>query len=104
MAREHSEGTGLELYITKAMDYFDVSRSYGPLNTAFANVQAKYLLVSYSSDWLFATEQSKEIVRALLYNDRDVSFIEVDSPYGHDAFLIECEQLSRIIKPFLESV
>ena len=92
------------LYITKAMDYYDVSRNYGPLSTAFENVQAKYLLVSYSSDWLFTTEQSKEIVRALLYNDKDVSFIEIDSPYGHDAFLIECEHLIKIIKPFLESV
>jgi homoserine O-acetyltransferase len=92
------------LYITKAMDYFDVSQSYGPLNKAFSRVMAKYLLVSYNLDWLFTTEQSKEIVRALLYNDKDVTFIEVDSPYGHDAFLIEQEQLDRIIRPFLESV
>jgi homoserine O-acetyltransferase/O-succinyltransferase len=91
------------LYISKAMDYFDITRSYGPLNEAFAKVQAKFLLVSYTSDWLFTTEQSKEITRALLYNDKDVSFIEIDSPYGHDAFLIESNQLSKIITPFLDS-
>ena len=92
------------LYISKAMDYFDVTRNYGQLIKAFAGVMSKYLIISYSSDWLFTTEQSKEIVRALLYNDRDVSFIEIDSPYGHDAFLIEHEQISKIITPFLDNV
>ncbi len=92
------------LYISKAMDYFDVSQSYSRLNKAFAEVMSKYMIISYTSDWLFTTEQSKEIVRALLYNDRDVSFIEIDSPYGHDAFLIEHEQISRIIMPFLDNV
>jgi homoserine O-acetyltransferase len=86
------------------MDYFDIERSYGPMNEAFREVNGKYLLVSYSSDWLFTTEQSKDVVRALLYNDKDVSFIEIDSPYGHDAFLIESVQLSKIITPFLESM
>ena len=86
------------------MDYFDITRSYGPMNEAFAKVQSKFLLVSYTSDWLFTTEQSKEIARALLYNDKDVSFIEIDSPYGHDAFLIESDQLSKIITPFLDSM
>jgi len=91
------------LYITKAMDYFDISRSYGPLARAFSDVLAKYLFVSYSSDWLFTSEQTREIVRALLANGKDVSFIEIDSPYGHDAFLIEEEQLTRIIRSFLDS-
>ena len=92
------------LYITKAMDYFDISMSYGPLTRAFSDVLAQYLFVSYSSDWLFTSEQAREIVRALLANDKDVSFIEIDSPYGHDAFLIEEEQLTRIIRSFLDSV
>ena len=92
------------IYITKAMDYYDVSRSYGPLTQAFSDVFARFLFVSYNSDWLFTTEQTLEIVRALLANDKDVSFIEIDSPYGHDAFLIEEEQLTRIIKSFLDSV
>ena len=92
------------LYITKAMDYFDIARSRGSLDEAFASVKAKYLFVSYSSDWLFPSEQSREIVRSLKRNKKDVSFIEIDSPYGHDAFLVEHEQLKRIIVPFLESV
>ena len=92
------------LYITKAMDYFDISRSYGPLAKVFADIQAKFLVVSYSSDWLFPSEQSKEIVRALVKNDKDVSYIEIDSPYGHDSFLIELEQLTRVVSSFLDSV
>lgn len=92
------------LYITKAMDYFDIERSYGPLERAFAAVEAKYLVISYSSDWLFPTEQSREIVRALNANDKDVSFIEIDSPYGHDAFLIETDRLSRVVRSFLDNV
>ena len=92
------------LYITKAMDYFDLTRSYGPLRQAFANLAARYLFVSYSSDWLFPTAQSREMVRAMLSNGKPVSFIEVDSPYGHDAFLVEEEILTRIISGFLTGV
>lgn len=91
------------LYITRAMDYFDISHGYGPLNRAFAHVQSKFLVISYSSDWLFPTEQSKEIVRALVANDKDVSFLEIGSPYGHDAFLIEADRLTRIVGSFLDS-
>ncbi len=91
------------IYITKAMDYFDLAKSYGPLEEAFAAVTGKTLIISYSSDWLFNTAQAREIARALMINGRDVSFIEIDSPYGHDAFLVEFEQLSRILTPFLES-
>lgn len=90
------------IYITKAMDYFDIARSYGPLKKAFAEVQTRYLFASYTSDWLFPTAQSKEIVRALIANDRDVSFIEIDSPHGHDAFLIDTERLTRIVTAFLD--
>jgi homoserine O-acetyltransferase len=92
------------LYITKAMDYFDISRSYGPLKEAFAQVAARCLFVSYSSDWLFPTCQTKEMVRALLSNGKPVSFIEIDSPYGHDAFLVEEEKLARMISGFLTGV
>ena len=92
------------LYITKAMDYFDISRSYGPLKQAFARVAARCLFVSYSSDWLFPTSQTKEMVRAMLCNSKPVSFIEVDSRYGHDAFLVEEEKLTRIVSGFLEGV
>ncbi len=89
------------LYITKAMDYFDVARSYGPLKEAFARTTARFLFVSYSSDWLFTTAQSKEMVRALLAHAKPVSFIDIESPYGHDAFLLEEEKLTRIISGFL---
>jgi homoserine O-acetyltransferase/O-succinyltransferase len=92
------------LYITKAMDYFDIGRSYGPLKEAFAQVAARCLFVSYSSDWLFPTGQTKEMVRALLSNGKPVSFIEIDSPYGHDAFLVEEEKLARMISGFLTGV
>lgn len=92
------------LYITKAMDYFDIGRSYGPLKQAFAKVAARYLFVSYSSDWLFPTCQTREMVQAMLSNGKPVSFIEVDSPYGHDAFLVEEEKLTRIISGFLAGV
>ena len=92
------------LCITKAMDYFDIARSYGPLKEAFGHTMARYLFVSYSSDWLFPTDQSKEMVRALLSNGKPVSFIEIDSPYGHDAFLLEEEKLARAIDGFLSGV
>jgi homoserine O-acetyltransferase len=90
------------LYITKAMDYFDLAGAYGSLKSAFSAVTARCLFVSYSSDWLFPTSQSLEMVRALLSNGKNVSFIEIDSPYGHDAFLVEEEKLSRIIAGFLQ--
>lgn len=92
------------LYITKAMDYFDISRSYGPLKEAFAGMTARSLFVSYSTDWLFPTSQTKEMVRALLSNGKPVSFIEIESPYGHDAFLVEEEKLTRIMSGFLSGV
>ncbi|MDJ0720064.1 MAG: homoserine O-acetyltransferase [Desulfobacterales bacterium] len=90
------------IYITKAMDYFDIVRTYGPLKDAFAAVAARYLVISYTSDWLFPTAQSKEIVRALIANDRDVSFVDIDSPHGHDAFLIETKRLTQIATAFLD--
>lgn len=92
------------LYITKAMDYFDVARSYGPLKEAFAQTAARFMFVSYSSDWLFPTTQTKEMVRALLSDGKPVSFIDIESPYGHDAFLLEEDKLTRIVAAFLSGV
>ncbi len=92
------------LYITKAMDYFDVTRTYGPLRTAFADLTARFLVISYSSDWHFPTAQSRELVRALISAGRDVSFVDIESPYGHDAFLIEEERLTRIVGAFLRGL
>jgi homoserine O-acetyltransferase len=89
------------LYITKAMDYFDLSQAYGSLEEAFAGVQAKFLVISFSSDWLFPTYMSKETVSALRRAHAYVIFTEIQTDYGHDAFLLESEQLSSLISNFL---
>ncbi len=89
------------LYITKAIDYFDLARAYGSLERAFNGVQARFLVVSFSSDWLFPSHQSKELARALRRNDVDVIYMEIKTGYGHDAFLLEAEELTRVISSFL---
>ncbi len=89
------------LYITKAMDYFDLPADYGSLISAFREVQSRFLVISFSGDWLFPTYQSKEIVRALQANGAVTTFCELQSEYGHDAFLLKDEQLSDIIRGFL---
>ena len=90
------------LHLTKAMDYFHLADSYGSLTKALSKTAARFLVVSYTSDWLFPTIQSREIVSALLASRRDVSFMELDSPYGHDAFLIEEAPLTALVLPFLK--
>ncbi|MHB9130937.1 MAG: homoserine O-acetyltransferase MetX [Armatimonadota bacterium] len=89
------------LYITKAMDYFDLGAQAGTLRKAMEGVTAKFLVLSYSSDWLFPTVQSKEIVRSLRLNGVDVSFVEIESPYGHDAFLLEAAEMTPLLKGFM---
>lgn len=92
------------LYITRAMDYFDISaKAGGDLTRAFADVKSTFLVVSFSSDWLFPTAQSKDIVNALLKNGVDVSFCEIESGYGHDAFLLEVDVLGKMISDFLRN-
>lgn len=92
------------LYISKAMDYFDIGGRYGSLAEAFSRVRAKFLVISFSSDWLFPSYQSKEIVKALMSNDKDVSYCEIRSLYGHDAFLLETEQQTKLVSSFLNNV
>jgi len=92
------------LYLTKAMDYFDLIDKYGSLNKAFKNVVSKLILISFSTDWLFPSYQAKEIVAALMNNDKDVSYIDIKSSYGHDAFLLETESLTKIVTSFLENM
>ena len=92
------------LYITKSMDYFDLPARYGSLVEAFGNVRGEFLVVSISSDWLFPTYQSKEIVKALKANGVPTTFVELDSPYGHDAFFLPNERLSATIAGFLANV
>lgn len=90
------------LYITKAVDYFDLSAKYGSLEDAFKNTDCKFLIISFSTDWLFPTFQSKEITKALVKAGKDVSFCEIDSPCGHDAFLLEFDTQTDIISSFLK--
>ncbi|MEX1097391.1 MAG: homoserine O-acetyltransferase [Planctomycetales bacterium] len=89
------------LYLTKAMDYFNLADSYGRLEQALGRTAARFLVLSYSTDWLFPTSQSKELVAALIATGRDVSFLELDSPYGHDSFLIDNAPLAALVGPFL---
>ncbi|MBP7051727.1 MAG: homoserine O-acetyltransferase [Phycisphaerae bacterium] len=91
------------LYITKAADYFDLPRDYGSLQEAFAGVQARFLVVSFSSDWLFTPEQSEAMVDALVANGKDVSYCDIASGYGHDAFLLEDERLGAFLSSFLRA-
>jgi homoserine O-acetyltransferase len=91
------------LYITRASDYFDLAKDYGSLEKAFANVKSRFLVVSFSSDWLFTPAQSRTIVDALAANRKDVSYCNVASPYGHDAFLLEPDALGRFICCFLKA-
>jgi homoserine O-acetyltransferase len=89
------------LYITKAIDYFDLANGHGGLGVAFRNVRARFLVISFSSDWLYPPYQSKEIVKALKVNGIDVSYCEIPSSYGHDAFLLEEEAQTPLIRGFL---
>lgn len=91
------------LVLTRAMDYFDLADGFDSLTDAFSKARCRFLVVSYSTDWLYPTAQSKEIVRALVQARRHVTFRELQSPYGHDAFLIDQElpKLESLVKPFL---
>ena len=91
------------LFITKAMDYFDVTQGRGALPTVFENAKTRFLVVSFTSDWLYPTYQSLEIVRALRSRNREVAFVELESNYGHDAFLVEVKEESEIVRGFLDS-
>ncbi|HUX21412.1 MAG TPA: homoserine O-acetyltransferase, partial [Spirochaetia bacterium] len=92
------------IYLSKAMDYFDLGNRYGGLTVALARTRARFLIISYTSDWLFPTYQSKEVVFSLMKNDKDVSFTEISCPYGHDSFLIETDRQGEIVRSFLDTV
>jgi homoserine O-acetyltransferase len=91
------------LYITRALDYFDLTRRHGSLVQAFRDVTARFLVLGFSSDWLHPPYQLKEIVSALRATHKHVSYYEVESHYGHDAFLLEREKMEGIIGAFLSS-
>ena len=89
-------------YITRATDYFDVAADCGgDIVEAFKKVKSAFLVVSFSSDWLFSTAQSRYFVNALLKNRIETSFCEIKSDYGHDAFLLEVNTLGRMVRDFL---
>ncbi len=91
------------LYITKAMDYFDLAKEHGSLREAFAPTTCRLLIASFSSDWLFMPAQSEEIVNALAAIGKDVSYCNIDSRYGHDAFLLEPKKLGLLLSSFIEA-
>ncbi|MBM2828272.1 MAG: metX [Actinobacteria bacterium] len=92
------------LYITKAIDYFDLTLPSGALAKSLEKVKSKFLVVSFKSDWLYPPYQSKEIVKALMVNSVDITYCEIDSRYGHDAFLMDEGEMPKIVKNFLENV
>jgi len=92
------------LYLTKAMDYFDLKNNC-PLAKSFSHIKnVKFLVIAFSSDWLYPPYQSKDIVKALKINGLDVTYCEISSDYGHDAFLLEFDEESRLISNFLTRV
>jgi homoserine O-acetyltransferase len=88
------------LYVTKAIDYFDLSD--GKLIPKDLTLETRFLVISFKSDWLYPSYQSQEIVRQLKINQADVTYCEVASTYGHDAFLLEVEEQTMLIRPFLD--
>ena len=93
------------LYITRAMDYFDLEAEFeGDLARAWRGTKTRFLLVSFTSDWLFPTSESKEVVRALNRAGANVSFVEIESDRGHDAFLLDEPDLFATVGGFLASV
>lgn len=91
------------LLITRALDYFDPAREFGGnLTLALARATAKFLLVSFTTDWRFSPARSREIVRALLDNRREISYAEIDAPHGHDAFLLEDERYLSVVRSYFE--
>ena len=91
------------LYVTKSMDYFDLSAPTGSLAAAFVNsAHLKYLVISFTSDWLYPTYYSKEIVRALYAVGADVTYLDIESTWGHDAFLLEVETMTNLLGSFVE--
>ena len=93
------------LRITKALDYFDLAREYDddPV-IAFKKAKAKFLVISFSTDWRFAPERSREIVNALVGADKDVTYAEIESKYGHDAFLLPNERYQQVFERYLAGV
>jgi len=91
------------LYITKAMDYFDLTNGKASVAAALEVTRARFLVISFSSDWLYPSYQSQEMVRALRSRNRDVAYVELQSNYGHDSFLVDVVEQSALIAGFLST-
>ena len=91
------------LYITKAEDYFDLTNGTGRLVDAFKSVDTRFLVISFTSDWLYPSYQSQEIVRVLRRINGDVAYCDLQSNYGHDAFLVDVAEQTELVRGFLES-
>jgi homoserine O-acetyltransferase/O-succinyltransferase len=93
------------LLITRALDYFDPAREHGgSLSAALARSTARFLLVSFTTDWRFSPARSREIVKALLENGRDVSYAEIDAPHGHDAFLLDDPRYHQAVRAYFDRI
>jgi homoserine O-acetyltransferase len=93
------------LLITKALDYFDPARTHdGDLDAALAKTQAEFLVVSFTTDWRFAPDRSREIVQALVNNQRRVTYAEIDAPHGHDAFLLDDARYMNVVRAYYDKV
>ncbi len=93
------------LLMTKALDYFDPASNHnGQLSAALANVEARFFVASFTSDWRFAPQRSREIVKALLDNDKTVSYAEIEANHGHDAFLIPIPHYMEVFSSYMQRV
>jgi len=93
------------LLITRALDYFDPAAAHGDrLSRALAAARARYLVVSFTSDWRFAPARSREIVKALLDNRLDVAYAEIDAPHGHDAFLLDDKRYHALVRAYFDNI
>ena len=91
------------LYITRAMDYFDLAKQFkGNLSDAFRGTKAKFFIISFTSDWLYPTQENKDIVIALNSIGADVGFVEIESDKGHDSFLLDVPDFLSSLKNFLD--
>ncbi len=93
------------LYITRALDYFDLAEAHGgQLAQAFAATRARFCVISFDSDWLYPTSEARTLVQALVAAGRHASFVELKSPFGHDAFLLDTPGLDAVVDGFLRAL
>jgi len=90
------------LYFSKAMDYYDLEQPYGSLEKTFERSRCRFLVLSFSSDWLFPPRQSRELVDALIRTGKEVSYCNIECPFGHDSFLLETNTQGGVIRSFLQ--